>query len=278
MNIKLTLHLASSLILLGCQDTEQIDNPNNKENVFNDKNPSQKQEKKTKVLISKEITNNFPAPKIGHMPTPYLYPNGESEDDLFFRDTFFKILENEELLRNMLENYNTFTIKTNLNRLSHPAYIHLFSDDLSRLFNFRRIIINEIESLKNKINNYNRKINLYFPKTSHYHKMSGYYSFDNTHLNYNREEFSIEDVDNFSYSYHKKLITKNILKSENPKLKLHKPEVGNRRGTVFVTAGKPNIIRGTFGEDLGAYALGAAVGMTIEYAITGKIYYYKNAI
>ena len=93
MNIKLTLHLASSLILLGCQDTEQIDNPNNKENVFNDKNPSQKQEKKTKVLISKEITNNFPAPKIGHMPTPYLYPNGESEDDLFFRDTFFKILK-----------------------------------------------------------------------------------------------------------------------------------------------------------------------------------------
>ena len=61
-------------------------------------------------------------------------------------------------------------------------------------------------------------------------------------------------------------------------VKIHKPEVGNRRGTVFVTAGKPNIVRGTFGEDLGAYALGALIGMAIEYAITGKIYYYKGAI
>ena len=63
-----------------------------------------------------------------------------------------------------------------------------------------------------------------------------------------------------------------------PKLKLKKPEVGSRRGTVFVNAGKPNIVRGSLGNDFGGYALGIAIGMTIEYAISGKIYYYKNTL
>ncbi len=213
--------------------------------------------------------------KIDLMPTPYLPPNGNSREDVVFIDRFFNFLEMTEALRDLLEHYNRFTIHTNLNFLTHPMQIHS-SDDFIRLIKFRKIILKEIAFVRNEILNYNNTIDNHFPQISYHHKMAGYYSFDNTHKVFNQDEFSITEVSNMAFSYHFKLIDKNILKLKTPKLRLHKPEVGKRRGTVFINPGKPNTIRGVFGNDFGAYNLGLAVGMTIEYAITGKIYYYQG--
>lgn len=222
----------------------------------------------------KKLTVNS-TEKIDQIPTPYLPPNGKGKEDVIFIDRFFNILEMQEALRDLLDHYNKFTIHTNLIFLTHPAQIYS-SDDFIRLIKFRKIILKEIAFVRDEILNYNNTIDTHFPQISYHHKMAGYYSFDNTHKVLNQDEFSITEVSNMAFNYHFKLIDKNILKLKNPKLKLHKPEVGKRRGTVFITPGKPNIIRGVFGNDFGAYNLGLAVGMTIEYAITGKIYYYQS--
>ena len=212
------------------------------------------------------------------MPIPFLPPKGYTEKDTFFIDIFFYILEIQETLRDIIEHYNRFTINTNLNILSHPAQIDDHSEELLQLIQFRRIVIEEIEFVKNEIKKYNDKISSLFLNASYHDKINGYYSFDNSHLIYKKTEFSIEDVDNISYSYKKKLITKDVLKSNNVKVKIHKPEVGKRRGTVFVSADRPNVLRGALGNGFGGYELGALIGMAIEYAITGKIYYYKGTI
>ena len=281
------MNKAKEIILMivcfyGCQDDTQILFSSEKNETFpinkrldNTENKL-KQNKKIMFLKVKGINKGFKLPEVEQMPTPYLHPNGNSKADLFYKNRFFYILDIKESLRNLLEHYNKFMIHTNLNILSHPAQIHI-SEELPKLLSYRRLMIKEIKFVKNEILKYNNSIEIDFPNISYKRKMSGYYSFDNNHINYNRDEFSIEDVDNFSYSYHQKLITKNLLKTKNAKVKLHKPLVGTRRGTVFISAGKPNFIRGIFGNDFGGYSLGIAVGMTIEYAITGKIYYYRNA-
>ncbi|WP_435263563.1 hypothetical protein [Tenacibaculum sp. nBUS_03] len=296
MNIKLKAWFILIILtsLYGCQS-------NLDDNIINKQSSYTQETKNIISLLSKKIhdlsvfqseeylVNDFTlntsiqsksgieAPEIGQMPIPFLHPNGNSEEDIFLKNAFFNILEMQELLRDLLENYNKFTIHTNLNILTHPAQIDS-SNDLIKLIKFRRIIREEITFVQKTINIYNKKINIHFPNITYSQKMSGYYSFDNSHLSCNQTEFSIEDVDNFSYSYHQKLVTKNMLKEKKAKLKLHRPEVGTRRGTVFIKAGKPNVIRGALGNDFGGYALGVVVGMTIEYAITGKIYYYKDAL
>ena len=226
--------------------------------------------------ISKSQTKvTLPQSDICQMTIPFLHPNGNTSKDIHLKNTFFHILEMLETLRYLLESYNKFIIHTNLNFLTHPAQVH-FSDDILKMINFRKIVRKEILFVDNAIKNYNQEININFPNLSHKDKMAGYYSFDNSHFGYNQDEFSIEDIDNFSFSYHKRLITKNVLKLKRPKAKLRHPETGSRRGTVFIESGKPSILRGALGNDLGSYELGLVIGMTIEYAITGKIYYYKG--
>ena len=198
---------------------------------------------------SKDFRNKLPVFKIEQMPSPFLHPNGNSDIDLYFKNIFFRILEMQETLRDLIEYYNKFTIKTNLNFLSHPAQIHN-STEIKNLIKLRNVVSEEIDFVKNEISNYNSRINTYFPNVSINHKKAGYYSYDNSHFLYNQFEFSIEDIDNFSYCFHQKIVNEDLLKLTNPKLKLKKPEVGSRRGTVFVNAGKPNIIRGTLGNDL----------------------------
>ena len=227
-------------------------------------------------ISSLQSTKKFGKLEIDQIEIPFLHPNGKSEEDRFLKEVFFKLLEILEALRYLIESYNKFIVNTNLTFLTHPAQV-THSDDIVKMINYRKIVRKEIFFVKNIIYQYNQKINMSFPNVSDNHKMAGYYSFDNTHFSCNQDVFSIEDIDNFSYSYHKKLVSKNVLKSKHAKLKLSAPELGTRRGTVFVNSGKPNILRGTFGNDFGSYNLGVAVGMTIEYAITGKIYYYKGA-
>ncbi len=231
------------------------------------------QENLKKLL--EESEKGIPTPEIDEMPTPFLPPNGNSKDDLFFKNMFFNILEMQETLRELIEGYNKLVIRLNLNILKNPNTLPQ-TDDLILVTKFRQIAIEEIAFVKEHVNYYNQRINLYFPDVNHQRKMSGYYSFDNSHISYNESEFSIEDISNFSYSYHRKLITKDILKEKNAKLHLHQPEVGKRRGTVFLNSRKPNVIRGSLGNDFGSYSLGVAIGMAIEYAITGKIYHYRN--
>ena len=228
--------------------------------------------------ISREQSTEFneiDTIKTEQMPTPFLPPSGKNQVDLFFNNAFFYILEMQEMLRTSLDTYNKFTINFNLHTLSHPALLH-GSESIGKLMRLRHEIRQQITFLKNEIKKYNQEINNFFPNTNRSHKMSGYYSSDNTHLPYSQSEFSIEDIHNASYSYAEKLVTKDFLKSQNPKIKIRPPEVGTRRGTVFVSAGQPNVLRGIFGNNFGAFSLGIAVGMTIEWAITGKIYYYKG--
>ncbi|WP_440881715.1 hypothetical protein [Tenacibaculum sp. C7A-26P2] len=280
---KTTVIILMIVSIYRCQDDTQIlFSPEERETFKINKRLDKTENKlkqREKIIFSKVkgTKKGFQLPEVEQMPTPYLHPNGNSEADLFYKNRFFYILDIKESLRNLLEHYNKFTIHTNLNVLSHPAQIHI-SEELPKLLAYRRLMIKEIKFVKNEILKYNSLIEIDFPNISYQCKMAGYYSFDNKHIKFNRNEFSIEDVDNFSYSYHRKLVTKNLLKAKNAKLKLQKPQVGSRRGTVFISPGKPNIIRGVFGNDFGSYSLGVAIGMTIEYAITGEIYYYKNAL
>ena len=281
------------ILLCECQNNVklQIDDTNNNNLEYAEKTLEmlEKEIHKLSCFYNREISDTllnkisylqssekFSKIEIDQMDIPFLHPNGNSSKDISLKNIFFDILEMMETLRYLLENYNKFIIHTNLNFLTHPAQVHN-SFDLNKMINYRKTVQKEILFVNNAIKNYNKKINVYFPSVSHNHKMAGYYSFDNSHFGYNQDEFSIEDVDNFSFSYHQRLVSKNVLKHRNARAQLKKPEVGTRRGTVFITPGKPNILRGAFGNDFGAYDLGVAVGMTIEYAITGKIYYYKGS-
>lgn len=231
-----------------------------------------------RTYTSKKTKQKFPTYDLEIMPTPYLPPCGKSELDIHYKNAFFSILDRKEDLRVYLEKYNTFIINNNVLKLSHPAQLH-DTDDSDSFIKLRRFVKEakrEVQIVKDKINLYNREIGDLFPNVSHGHKMAGYYSFDRSHVIVNNlEEFSIEDVDYLSYSYGRRFISKNFFTTGQPKSKIHKPQVGTRRGTVFVNSSKPNVIRGTFGNDFGAYELGKLVGMCIEYAITGKLYYYK---
>ena len=227
---------------------------------------------------SKKTKQKFPTYDLEIMPTPYLPPSGKSELDISYKDAFFSILDRKEDLRDYLEKYNTFMINNNLLKLSHPAQLHDIddSDSFVKLRRFVKEAKREIQIVREKINLYNNEIRCFFPNVSQGHKMAGYYSFDNSHIIVNNlEEFSIEDVDCFSFSYGKRLISNKFFTTGQLKSKIHKPQVGTRRGTVFVNSSKPSVVRGTFGNDFGAYELGKLVGMCIEYAITGELYYYK---
>ena len=228
-------------------------------------------------LSTIQASNGNFNPEIDTMITPYLPPNGDNDKDEYFKNMFFNILEMIETLRYLLENYNKFIIRSNIGIITHPGQTHL-SINFPKMIKFSRAVREEIIFVKNSIKKYNSQIDEHFTGISYHSKMSGYYSSDNSHFNYNQHEFSIEDIDNFSYSYFNGLAARNILKTKNAKLKISRPLGGKRAGTVFISPGKPNILRGALGSDFGAYNLGAVVGMTIEYAITGEIYYYKDAL
>ena len=124
-------------------------------------------EQKFKKFLKKKTLNResslFPTSEIDQMPIPFLPPKGYTEKDTFFIDIFFYILEIQETLRDIIEHYNRFTINTNLNILSHPAQIDDHSEELLQLIQFRRIVIEEIEFVKNEIKKYNDKISSLFP-------------------------------------------------------------------------------------------------------------------
>ena len=280
--------------LCGCQNNvdSQIDDTPKNELKYKEENIEKLQKKihKLSYFYTKEVSETlltqvsslqseekFGKLEIDQMTAPFLHPNGNSQEDLSLKNIFFNLLEMMETLRYLLESYNKFIIHNNLIFLTHPAQMH-HTNDLKKMINYRKIVRKEILFVKNAIKNYNQQINTYFPNVSDNDKMAGYYSFDNSHTPYNQEEFSIEDIDNFSYSYHNKLITKNLLKLKNPKTRLYHPELGSRQGTVFLESGKPTILRNIFSNGFGPVNLGTAVGMTIEYAITGKIYYYKGGL
>ena len=92
------------------------------------------------------------------MPTPFLPPNGNSKDDLFFKNMFFNILEMQETLRELIEGYNKLVIRLNLTILKNPNNLPQ-TDDLILVTKFRQIAIEEIAFVKEHVNYYNQRIN-----------------------------------------------------------------------------------------------------------------------
>ncbi len=226
------------------------------------------------IKVIGNFKNRLPILELKQIATPFLPPNGKSEKDIFFRNTFFDILNIQEILREILECYNKFIIQYNLKVLSKSSLLYE-SENLLNLLKLRHAVIQKINIVNNEIIEYNNKINTYFEKVCVRHKMAGYYSFDNSHFRFVRDQFTPEDINILSFNYRHQIISKGILRSKNIRSKLYKPIRGAIKGTIFVSR-KNKQMREIIKKQNIKYPLKSVLNMTIDYCTNGKLYYYKG--
>ena len=226
------------------------------------------------IKIIGNLKNRLPILELKQIATPFLPPNGKSKKDLFFRNTFFDILNIQEILREILECYNKFVIQYNLKVLSKSSHLYE-SENLLNILKLRYAVIQKINIVNNEIVEYNNKINTYFEKICVRHKMAGYYSFDNSHFRFVKDQFTPEDINVLSFNYHHKIISKDILRSKNIRSKLHKPNNEAIKGSIFVSRTKKQTREITRKQNI-KYPLKSVLNMTIDYCTNGKVYYYKG--